>query len=391
MPVPALDPCVGPITFLCDLASNAAGSAAAGASDYVLGGLGAAFVNAAALIGTGALTALDALTPIDLSVAWLRDNVAVIATITLPVLVALFALQVMTSVLRREPGGLVRAVVGAGKAVLGAALALGVTQVALTAVDELCGYVAASAGSSVAASAGRFFNFAAPVLATSPGLAILFGLAMMVGFVLLWGVLLFRKAALILIAVLAPIAFAGSVWDQTRVWTRRWMEIVAALVFSKLVIVVVFVVGASAFSGVGPDAAPAAEATPSGIAGLSDLLVGLLLLSIAVFAPWLTWRFVHWTGMEAAAVMNSAVAAGPITRGARSVGAQTRGLAQHAATTMLLGHVGAAGAAGKAATAGKAAGGTATAKPIRPTEASVKPTPARTASAPPRATGGGPS
>jgi hypothetical protein len=391
MPVLALDPCIGPITFLCDLASNAAGSAAAGASDYVLGGLGAAFVNAAALIGTGALTALDALTPIDLSVAWLRDNVAVIATITLPVLVALFALQVITSVLRREPGGLARAVVGVGKAVLGAALALGVTQVALTAVDELCGYVAASAGTSVAASAGRFFNFAAPVLATSPGLAILFGLAMMVGFVLLWGVLLFRKAALILIAVLAPIAFAGSVWDQTRVWTRRWMEIVAALVFSKLVIVVVFVVGASAFSGVGPDSAPAAEATPSGIAGLSDLLVGLLLLSIAVFAPWLTWRFVHWTGMEAAAVMNSAVAAGPITRGVRSVGAQTRGLAQQAATTMLLGHVGAAGAAGKAATAGKAAGGTATAKPIRPTEASVKPTPARTASAPPRATGGGPS
>jgi hypothetical protein len=391
MPVPAVDPCIGPITFICDLASNAAGSAAAGASDYVLGGLGAAFINAAALIGTGALTALDALTPIDLSVSWLRDNVAVIATITLPVLVALFALQVITSVLRREPGGLIRAVVGAGKAVLGAGLALGVTQVALTAVDELCGYVAASAGTSVAASAGRFFNFAAPALASSPGLAILFGLAMMVGFVLLWGVLLFRKAALILIAALAPIAFAGSAWDQTRVWTRRWMEIVAALAFSKLVIVVVFVVGASAFSGVGPDSAPAAEATPSGVAGLSDLLVGLLLLSIAVFAPWLTWRFVHWTGMEAAAVMNSAVAAGPITRGARSVGAQTRGLAQHAATTMLLGHVGAAGAAGKAATAGKTAGATAAAKPLRPAEASATPTTARAAAVPPRTTGSGPS
>ena len=391
MPIPALDPCVGPITFICDLASNAAGSAAAGASDYVLGGLGAAFVNAAAQIGTGALTALDALTPIDLSVAWLRDNVAVIATITLPVLVGLFVLQVITSVLRREPGGLVRAVIGVGKGVLGAALALGVAQVALTAVDELCGYVAASGGTTVASSAGRFFNFAAPVLATSPGLAILFGLAMMVGFVLLWGVLLFRKAALILIAVLAPIAFAGSVWDQTRVWTRRWLEIVAALVFSKLVIVVVFVVGASAFSGVGPGAAPAANATPSGIAGLSDLLVGLLLLSIAVFAPWLTWRFVHWTGMEAAAVMNSAVAAGPITRGARSAGAQTQGLAQHAATTMLLGHVGAAGGAGRATASGKASGLAGATKPITPTQPPSKPTPARAAPVPPRATGGGPS
>ncbi|EYR65224.1 conjugal transfer protein TrbL [Actinotalea ferrariae CF5-4] len=391
MPTPALDPCVGPITFLCDLASNAAGSAAAGASDYVLSGLGAAFVDAAAQIGTGALTALDTLTPIDLSVSWLRDNVAVIATITLPVLVALFALQVIGSVLRREPGGLGRAVGGVGKALLGAALALGVTQVALTAVDELCEYVAASAGTTVAASAGQFFNFAAPVLATSPGLAILFGLAMMIGFLLLWGVLLFRKAALILIAVLAPIAFAGSAWDQTRVWTRRWLEIVAALVFSKLVIVVVFVVGASAFSGVGPSTSTSNASEPPGVAGLSDLLVGLLLLSIAVFAPWLTWRFVHWSGMEAAAVMNSAVAAGPITRGARSAGAQTRGLAQHAATTMLLGHVGAAGAAGKAASAGKAAGGGATTNPVRPSAPPAATTAgaARPASAPPRGLGGG--
>lgn len=391
MPTPALDPCVGPVTFLCDLASNAAGSAAAGASDYVLGGLGAAFVDAAAQIGTGALTALDALTPIDLSVSWLRDNVAVIATITLPVLVALFALQVIGSVLRREPGGLGRAVVGVGKAILGAALALGVTQVALTAVDELCEYVAGSAGTTVSASAGRFFNFASPVLATSPGLAILFGLAMMIGFLLLWGVLLFRKAALILIAVLAPIAFAGSAWDQTRVWTRRWLEIVAALVFSKLVIVVVFVVGASAFSGVGPSTSTSNVSEPPGVAGLSDLLVGLLLLSIAVFAPWLTWRFVHWSGMEAAAVMNSAVAAGPITRGARSAGAQTRGLAQHAATTMLLGHVGAAGAAGKATSAGKAAGGGATTNPVRPSAPPAATTAgaARPASAPPRDLGGG--
>jgi hypothetical protein len=38
-------------------------------------------------------------------------------------------------------------------------------------------------------------------------------------------VLLFRKAALVLVAVFAPIAFAGSAWDQTRVWTRRWLEV----------------------------------------------------------------------------------------------------------------------------------------------------------------------
>jgi len=108
---------------------------------------------AAAQVGQLSLAVLDAITPIDLSASWLRANVAVIATITLPVLVAFFVLQVVTSVLRREAGGLVRAVVGVGKALIGAALALGVTQLALTAVDEICLYIASSAGMTVASAA----------------------------------------------------------------------------------------------------------------------------------------------------------------------------------------------------------------------------------------------
>ena len=127
----------------------------------------------------------------------------------------------------------------------------------------------------VGSAAARFFRFSV-LTGLSPALQLLVGLLLMVGFVLLWGVLLFRKAALILVAVFAPIAFAGSAWDQTRVWTRRWLEIVAALVFCKVVIVVTFVVGASAFSGAGP----AVGSVPAGgdSTGLSDLLVGVLLL-----------------------------------------------------------------------------------------------------------------
>jgi hypothetical protein len=370
MPVPALDPCVGPIGFVCDLASNATGSAQAAASDYVIGGIAGAFVTAAAQLGELALTALDSSTAVDLSAQWLRANVAVLAAITLPLLVGLFVVQVATSVLRREAGGLVRAVVGVGKAVVGSVLALALTQLALTAVDEMCEAIARAAGTTVADAAAQFFNFTALATTTSPGLQLIIGLLMCVGFLLLWGVLLFRKAALILIAVFAPVAFAGSVWDQTRVWTRRWLEIVAALVFSKLVIVVVFVVGASAFSGTGPDVAgvgvgQAGEAARS----LSDMLVGLLLLVIAVFAPWLTWRFVHWTGMEAASVMHQNLAANPVSRGARATGRQAQFAAQHAALSMV------SGGAGAAATAAKAGKSAAAAKPAVPAAAPPRPAP----------------
>jgi hypothetical protein len=214
-------------------------------------------------------------------------------------------------------------------------------------------------------------------------LQILIGLMMVVGFILLWGVLFFRKAALILTAVFAPIAFAGSAWDQTRVWTRRWLEIVAALVFSKVVIVVTFVVGASAFARVGPQTGgPPTGTTPSGVGGLSDALVGALLLSIAVFAPWLTWRFVHWSGMEAASVMHSTVAANPISRGARSAATTGRVVAQQALMSTLLGGAGAAGGAARAgaSTSGAAASGV---------SASARPVPAPRQVPQPAASGGG--
>lgn len=371
----AFDPCVGPVAFVCQLTDGVQGAA----SDYVLGGLGDAFVAGAAQVGELALTALDTTTSIDLGAGWFRANVAVIASIALPGVVGLFVTQVISSVLRREPGGLARALVGVGKALLGSALALAVTQLALTAVDELCAYIASAAGYTVAEAAAQFFRFA--TLATlSPALQILIGLLLIVGFLLLWGVLLFRKAALVLVAVFAPIAFAGSAWDQTRVWTRRWLEVVGALVFCKVVIVVTFVVGASAFTGSGP--AVAGQAASEESVDLSDMLVGVLLLAIAVFAPWLTFRFVHWSGMEAASVMHETVAANPISRTAHSAAGTTKYAAQSVALSAMTGGVGAAarggtaaaGAARGAGAGGVSAGGAAARHPTPPVNPPRPPT-----------------
>ncbi|OIQ85839.1 hypothetical protein GALL_323140 [mine drainage metagenome] len=349
-----LDPCIGPIGLVCDLVSNATSAAQGAASEYVLGGFGAAFIMAAASLGDLALAALDATTTPDLSAQWFRSNLALIATITLPVLVGLFVAQVVGSVLRREPGGLGRALLGVGKATLGGALAVAGTQLALSAVDGICQFIARASGTTVGAAAARFFSFAVLTSATSPALQVLIGLLLTVGFLLLWGVLLFRKAALIVVAVFAPIAFAGAVWDQTRVWMRRWVEVVAALVFSKLVIVVTFVVGAAAFNGQGPIGTGPDTGTATSAAGpaLSDALVGALLLAIAVFSPWLTWRFVHWSGMEAAGVMHSTVAANPISRGAGAAGRGAKIAAQQAVITTVTSGAGAAVAGARAARAG---------------------------------------
>jgi hypothetical protein len=331
--------CSGPLDPLCgtagDLVGEVAGTAGDVATNAVLGGLGTAFVSAADSVVETSLAALDATTGVNLSAAWFRDNLGVMTAVTLPVVVGLFVLQVITSVVRREPGGLARAAAGAAKATIGAVLAIGVTQAALLATDGICQAIAHAAGTTIEDAARRFLQLtwlASP--AASPALQMLLGLAVIVGAVLLWGVLLFRKAAILLVAVFAPLAFAGSVWDHTRIWVRRWIEVVAALVLSKIVIVVVFVLGASAFSR------PVASKSGSiaDVAGsLSDLLVGLLLLSIAVLSPWLTFKFVHWSGIEAGTALQGTVASGGITGAVRSTGTQAKFMATQAALSTALG------------------------------------------------------
>ena len=112
--------CGSLLSPVCDLV----GSAGKSAADLALASIGGAFVSAAQSVSDVALAALDATTHIDLTASWFTKNVGVIAAVTLPAVVGLFVLQVIGSVLRREPGGLGRAVLGVGKAMLGSALAI---------------------------------------------------------------------------------------------------------------------------------------------------------------------------------------------------------------------------------------------------------------------------
>ena len=370
MVLPQAELCGGVLSPVCGVVGAAGDSAA----NLVLDALGGAFVSAAQAVSDIALQALDTTTRIDLPASWFTNNLGVIAVVTLPVVVGLFTLQVMGSVIRREPGGLGRALVGLGKAMLGATLAIAITQLGLLATDQICAFIAASADTTVKGAATRFLKLtwlAGP--AAGPVLQMLLGLAIIIGSLLLWAVLLFRKAAVLLVAVFAPVAFAGAVWDQTRGWSRRWIEAMVALVLCKVVIVVVFVLGVSAFANNGQTAGGGNTASAS----LSDLLVGLLLLSIAVFAPWTTWKFVHWSGMEAGAALHSSMAASPIPAAVRSTGSQAKFMAQSVATRTLLGGTSGAMRGGGAA---KATGAASPAQVQSP-----RPRPDAAASAPTRA------
>jgi hypothetical protein len=105
---------------------------------------------------------------------------------------------------------------------------------------------------------------------------------------------------IIITAVYAPIAFAGGVADLSRGWVRKWLEAMLALVFSKLILIIIFVIGLGVLGGMGS----ATGGTP--LNSITGEITGLLILLVAGFSPWMALRLVHFTGDHMATMGQSA-------------------------------------------------------------------------------------
>jgi fumarate reductase subunit D len=105
---------------------------------------------------------------------------------------------------------------------------------------------------------------------------------------------------IIITAVFAPIAFAGGVADLSRGWVRKWLEAMLALVFSKLILIIIFVIGLGVLGGMG-------SATGGTVlTSITGEITGLLILLVAGFSPWMALRLVHFTGDHMATMAQSA-------------------------------------------------------------------------------------
>jgi hypothetical protein len=110
----------------------------------------------------------------------------------------------------------------------------------------------------------------------------------------------------IVAAVLSPFAFAGSLADFSRSWVRRWVELIVALVFSKLILMFVFVIGLFVLlKGLG-------STSTGGTQEITQTVSGVLILALAGFAPWVAIKMAHFAGvhLEGMHVMASHATAG---------------------------------------------------------------------------------
>jgi hypothetical protein len=254
---------------------------------------------------------LNVATSIDLTAPNIKADLIATGSIAAVIAFALFLIQVITAALRQQAGDLGRAVRGLGVSFIGAAFAVASTQVLLAAVDELCNAVVNFAlGTDVQGLGSKLIVGTVLSSIANPAGLLLISLILIAAVVVVWVALMIRKMLIIVSAVFAPMAFAGAAADISRSWVRRWIEFTVALVFSKLILVIIFMIGLSVLNGAGQ------ETTSKATTSITDLVIGALTLMLAGCAPWIAIKMVHFAGDAIHIAHGQATSA---TAGARTV------------------------------------------------------------------------
>jgi type IV secretion system protein TrbL len=269
-----------------------------GASHTVAGDIFGSIAHYFAAVATSAVSwlwdQLDAATSVDLTSAGIRHDLVATGSIAALVTVILFLIQVIASVLRQHAGGLGRALRGLALSFIGSAFAVATTQVLLGAVDGLSnGVVHYALGTDVKGLGAQLVVASTLTAIVNPAGLLLMSLILISAVVVIWVALMVRKMLIIISAVFAPIAFAGAASEMSRSWVRRWIELTAALVMSKLILVIIFLVGLSVLEGGGrTPGSPRLHETQA----ITNLVIGALILLLAGLAPWIAIKAVHFAG-----------------------------------------------------------------------------------------------
>ncbi len=279
------------ISTVCHVAGKAAGTIISAPFDWIAEGVG----NAAEWMFKGVWQLSDSTTLVDVTNPNYLRVYDVLFGVAIFLMLLFFCLQLITGLVRRDPGALHRAGIGLAKSVLGSFLVVTLTGLALTVVDELCVGIIQATGNTLAEMGGKIAALAAGIGAISlsaPGagavIIIFLGCLAITGAAIVWFSLLIRKALLLVAVVLAPVALSGQSWDHARGWFTKWASFVVALIVSKLVVVVIFLVAINQMN------AP----LNLDLSSISNPVAGIVLMFVAAFAPYMAYKFISFVGFD---------------------------------------------------------------------------------------------
>jgi uncharacterized membrane protein YgcG len=279
------------IHSVCNVAGDAAGAVVTAPFDWLAQGM----AGVAKWMFESVWTVIDTTTYVDVTSGEYTGVYNIIFGIAVFVMLGFFMLQVIGGMIRREPAALSRATLGLAKSILGSFVALTLLATALEITDQLCIGIVNAAGTNMNEMGDKVALLAAGlggINLAAPGAGailtiFLAGLAI-VGAMIVWVSLLVRKALLLIAIVFAPVALAGSSWDHTKSWVSRWATFVLAMILSKLVLVVIFLLATAQVS------AP----IDADLQSVSQPIAGVVLMLMAGFAPYLTYKAIAFMGFD---------------------------------------------------------------------------------------------
>ncbi|WP_454300782.1 conjugal transfer protein TrbL [Salana multivorans] len=286
------------ISSVCDAVGEGTASLIAAPFDW----LAQAMAGAAAWLFEAVWWVFDTTTLVDVTSAEYVGVYNVLFGVAVFVMLIFFCLQRITGLVHRDPTALSRAALGLAKSVLGSFLVITLTALLLEVTDQLAVGIVQATGNTMEGMGTQIGLLAVALGAINiggPGVGailtiFLAGLAISAA-AIVWFSLLIRKALLLVAIVFGPVALAGATWDATKGWFAKWAAFVIALIFSKLVLVVIFLVA------IGQVSAP----IEADLASISDPIAGVVLMFIAAFAPYITYKFLSFVGFDMYHAMSS--------------------------------------------------------------------------------------
>jgi type IV secretion system protein TrbL len=279
------------VSRVCEAAGDAASNLVTAPFDWLAKAMG----GAAKWMFEAVWQVFDSTTFVDVTSSEFTRVYSILFGVAVFVMLGFFMLQVIGGMIRREPAALSRAAVGLAKSILGSFVALTLLAAALEITDELCIGIVHAAGTNMQQMGDRIALLAAGLAGlniAAPGagaIVTIFIAGLAIGAaVLVWISLLVRKALLLIAIVFAPIALAGSSWDHTRAWVGKWASFVIALIVSKVVVVVIFLLAT----------AQVAAPIDADLQSISQPVAGIVLMLIAGFAPYLSYKAINFMGFD---------------------------------------------------------------------------------------------
>ncbi len=315
-----------PIGWAFDKVSSFIGGAASAGFKAIIGGLVAWIVDAVVWVVGGVFGFFVTSTDPNVQADWFVTGTGPYATtVTIGgTLLLLFVLAgILQGILNGDVGGMLRRMaLDLPLSVLGMVGLVTVTQALIRLTDVLSSDVLGNFRTDIT----KFGTVVASLQALNGGTSTAFvvfvlGLVTVLAGLILVTELVIRAALIYIVVALAPLVFATRLWPATNGAARKLLELLCALILSKLVIAVALAVAASAAVGAGSGgqvtALPRPEVFAAHPGGSVAQAVGILLTAtaafgVAAFSPLLIAKLLPLTE---AAVVAQGVRGGPVRAG----------------------------------------------------------------------------